>query len=159
MRRRYGKASRIAWFEGEVGNGVLRQGWSASVDDYPIAGGWTHRGEALAVGDVAGGVSVFEGKSGAAAWSHSNAHEGGVLAMALHPEQPQFATTGQDGKVRVWSAADDAVRFTIDVSSAWVEHVEWSRDGQWLAVSYGRQVCVMGEMVRKRGDQLNIPAL
>ena len=69
--------------------GVLRRGWSASVGDYAIAGGWTLHGEALVVGDAAGGVYAFDGKSGASAWARQEAHDGGVLAMAIHRAEPR----------------------------------------------------------------------
>jgi len=128
----------------DVGRGVLRQGWTASVGDYAIAGGWTHRGAALAVGDAAGGVYVFDGKSGATVWSQQSAHEDGVLTVAIHPDGTEFATTGQDGRVLVWPVAQGQVRQAIEVGSAWVEHVGWSPDGQWLAVSSSRQVRVYG---------------
>ena len=79
--------------------GVLRQGWSAAVDDYAIAGGWTRGGDALVVGDTAGAVYAFDGRSGASAWARQEAHDGGVLAMAIHPSGTMFATAGQDGRV------------------------------------------------------------
>ncbi|MDE0343434.1 MAG: WD40 repeat domain-containing protein, partial [Deltaproteobacteria bacterium] len=102
--------------------GVLRRGWSAAVGDYAIAGGWTLRGEALAVGDAAGGVYAFDGKSGTSAWTRQAAHDGGVLAMAIHPSGTTFATAGQDGRVLVWNAAEGQVKQAIDVGSGWVEN-------------------------------------
>ena len=78
--------------------GVLRRGWSAAVGDYAIAGGWTSRGEALVVGDAAGGVYAFDGKSGVSAWARQGAHDGGVLALAVHPGGTAVATAGQDGE-------------------------------------------------------------
>ena len=120
--------------------GVLRRGWSAVVGDYAIAGGWILRGEALVVGDAAGGVYAFDGKSGATIWAQRGVHEGGVLAMAIHPNRPAFATAGQDGRVLVWSAAEGRVRLAIDVGNGWVEHVAWSPDGKWLAASCSRKV-------------------
>ena len=124
--------------------GVLRPGWSASVDDYPIAGGWTLRGEALVVGDAAGGVYAFDGKSGATIWAQRGVHEGGVLAVAIHPSQPVFATAGQDGRVLLWSAAEGRTSLAVDVGSGWVENVAWSPDGKRLAVSCARQVHAYG---------------
>ncbi|MDE0020160.1 MAG: hypothetical protein OXT69_02075 [Candidatus Poribacteria bacterium] len=124
--------------------GALRRGWSASVGDYAIAGGWTLHGEALVVGDAAGGVYAFDGKSGASAWVRQEAHDGGVLAMAIHPSGTAFATAGQDGRVLVWGVAEAQVKRVIDVGSDWVEHVAWSPDGQWLAASCSRQVRVYG---------------
>ena len=124
--------------------GVLRRGWSAGVGDYAIGGGWTLRGEALVVGDAAGGVYAFDGKSGATIWTQRGVHEGGVLAVAIHPNRPVFATAGQDGRVLVWSAADRRVRLAIDVGNGWVENVAWSPDGKWLAASCSRQVHAYG---------------
>ena len=119
--------------------GVLRRGWSANVDDYAIAGGWTRRGEALVVADAAGGVHAFDGKSGRSAWA--GAHDGGVLAMAIHPRGAAFATAGQDGRVLVWDVVEGQTKQAIDVGGGWVENVAWSPDGQWLAASCSRQVC------------------
>ena len=122
--------------------GVLRRGWSAVVGDYAIAGGWTLRGEALVVGDAAGGIYAFDGKSGASAWQ--GVHDGGVLAMAIHPGGTEFATAGQDGRVLIWGVAEGQVKQAIDVGSDWVENVAWSPDGQWLAASCSRQVRAYG---------------
>ena len=122
--------------------GDLRPGWTASVGDYAIAGGWTVRGEALVVGDAAGGVYAFDGKSGATIWAQRGVHQGGVLAVAMHPRKPAFATAGQDGRVLVWNAAEGQVSQAIEVGSDWVEHVAWSPDGRCLAASCSRQVCM-----------------
>ena len=124
--------------------GVLRRGWSAEVGDYPIAGGWSRRGEGLMVGDAEGGVYALDGKSGATAWVRRAVHEGGVLAMAIHPRGTEFATAGQDGRVLIWNAPDGQVVRALDVGSGWVENVAWSPDGQWLAASCSRQVYVYG---------------
>ena len=124
----------------EPPQGVLCQGWSAVVDDYAIAGGWTRRGEALVVADAAGGVHAFNGKSGANAWTGQGAHDGGVLAMAIHPSGDSFATAGQDGRVLVWGVAEGRTKQAIEVGTGWVDNVAWSPDGQWLAASCSRQV-------------------
>ena len=107
-----------------VGNpaGVLRRGWSAAVGDYAIAGGWGLGGEALMVGDAEGSVYALDGKSGAASWERRGVHEGGVLAMAIHPSGTEFATAGQDGRVLIWNASDGQVTRAIDVGSGWVDN-------------------------------------
>ena len=120
--------------------GVLVESWSATVADYAIAGGWTRCGEALVVADAAGGVYVFDGKSGKSAWLHREAHHGGVLAIAIHPSGSAFATAGQDGRLLGWDIADGRVSHDIDVGRGWVENVAWSPDGQWLAASNSRRV-------------------
>ena len=122
--------------------GVLRPGWSAEVDDYAIAGGWSRRGEKLVVADSAGGVYAFEGKSGRRAWTAHGSHDGGALAMAIHPTGTSFATAGQDGRALVWGVAEGRAKQAIDVGTGWVENVAWSPDGRWLAASCSRQVRV-----------------
>ena len=129
---------------GDKPEGVLRRGWSAEVGDYAIAGGWAVGGEALVVGDAAGGVYVFDGRFGANTWARQEAHEGGVLAMAIHPSGNAFATAGQDGRILVWGVAEGRVKQAIEAGSDWVENVAWSPDGQWLACSCSRRVCVFG---------------
>jgi len=124
--------------------GVLRRGWSAEVGDYAIAGGWMARGEALVVGDAARGIYLFEGRSGVSAWERQEVHEGGLLAMAIHPGGTAFATAGQDGRVLIWDVAERQAKQAIDVGSGWVENVAWSPDGQRLAVSCSRRVHVYG---------------
>ena len=124
--------------------GVLRPGWSAEVDDYAIAGGWTRRGEKLVVADAAGAVYAFEGKSGRKAWTAHGSHDGGALAMAIHPSGTSFATAGQDGQVLVWGVAEGRPKQAIDLGHGWVENVAWSPDGRWLAASCSRQVRVYG---------------
>ena len=96
------------------------------------------------VGDAAGGVYAFDGKSGATAWARRGVHEGGVLAVAIHPSGTTFATAGQDRRVLIWNAAEGQVSRAIDVGSGWVENVAWSPDGQWLAASCSRQVRAYG---------------
>ena len=125
--------------------GVLCRGWFAEVGDYAIAGGWCLNGETLVVGDTEGGVYAFNGESGATGWERRRVHEGGLLAMAIHPNGAAFATAGQDGRVLIWDAAEGRVDRTVDVGDGWVENVAWSSDGKWLAASCSRQVRVYGE--------------
>ncbi len=124
--------------------GVLRRGWSAAVDDYAIAGGWALHGAALVVADAAGGVHAFEGKSGESVWSRQATHDGGVLAVAIHPEGRVFATAGQDGRVLIWRVTEGEIEQAIDVGRGWVENVEWSPDGHWLAASCSRELRTYG---------------
>jgi WD40 repeat protein len=124
--------------------GVLRSGWSAAVGDYAISGGWANQGESLIVADALGGLYAFHGKSGADVWMREQTHEGGTLAMAVHPSGKTLTTAGQDGRALIWNANDGDVEHVLDVGTDWVENVAWSPDGQWLAVSCSRQIFVYG---------------
>lgn len=122
--------------------GVLRRGWKAQVDDYAIASGWARSHEVLVVSDAAGGVHGFKGTSGDVLWARRGAHDGGVMAQAIHPKGGAFATAGQDGCVRIWRAGDGELSATIELGAGWVEHLAWSSDGRWLAASISRRVHV-----------------
>tara|TARA_B100000945_G_scaffold116449_1_gene92527 strand:+ start:13 stop:378 length:366 start_codon:yes stop_codon:yes gene_type:complete len=84
--------------------GMLHEGWSAQVDDYAIACGWSLQGKAFLVGDVAGGLYSFEGNSGELIWQTKEIHKGGLLAISIHPDGNTFATAGQDGRVLIGKA-------------------------------------------------------
>ena len=124
--------------------GIFRPGWSASVGDYAIACDWVSQGSLLVVGDAAGGVYAFEGTSGTNRWKHSEVHDGGVLALAVHPDGSKFVTSGQDGRVLIWNAEDGQPIHTLEFGNTWVENVAWSLDGRFVAVSVSRRVHVFG---------------
>ena len=122
--------------------GVLRTGWSARTEDYPIAGGWALGGDLLVVGDAAGGVYGFAGKSGELEWVARDVHQEGLLSLDVSPDGVTVATVGQDGRLVLLHAADGGVARAIDVGEGWVEHVSWAPSGERLAVSCSREVCV-----------------
>ncbi len=136
--------------------GSLRSGWSAEVGDYAIDSAWSANGEVLVVGDAAGGVYAFEGRSGAERWGHAEVHERGLLALEMHPDGALFATAGQDGCVRIWGAADGEVRNVLDLGKGWAEKLAWSTDGRLLAASLSRAVYVFdldGQQIWRSEDQ------
>ena len=122
--------------------GMLHEGWTAQVDDYAIVCGWALAGEYFLVGDVAGGLYAFEGKSGAISWHRKAVHEGGLLAMSIHPEGHTFATAGQDGNVLIWKSRKGEISKVLELGKGWAEHLKWSPDGSFLAVVFSRYVYV-----------------
>ena len=138
--------------------GVLRNGWSATVDDYAIAGAWTLAGDVFVVIDAAGSVFGFDGRSGAVRWVHRGVHSGGSLSVAVHPNQATVATAGQDGRIFTWNASNGEKCQTIDLGKGWVENLAWSSNGQFLAASMGRRVYVNhenGDEVWRSDDHLS----
>ena len=120
--------------------GVLQSDWSAVVGDYPIASGWTNNGAALVVCDSAGSVYAFDSQQGEMLWSERCVHEGGALALSMHPTKAVFATAGQDGKILMWDLSEASPQCSIEIGSGWVENLLWSPDGARLAASHGREI-------------------
>lgn len=122
--------------------GILRTGWSATADDYAIAGNWASNGSVLVVIDAAGSVFGFEGTSGAVRWAHKGAHNGGALCMAVHPSSGEVATAGQDGRIVIWNSTDGSVTGVVEHGGGWIENLSWSSDGRLLAASNSRRVYI-----------------
>ena len=68
------------------------------------------------------------------------AHEGGGFRLAWSPREDRFATSGQDGIVRIWNPADATVTESFPTGASWAEQLAWSPDGSWLAVGAGKSV-------------------
>ena len=122
--------------------GMLHEGWSTQVDDYALACGWTEQGKNLLVADVSGGINAFDGHSGSKLWNIKEAHQGGLLTMAIHPSGNKFATAGQDGCVDIRESQSGETISHLELGKGWVEHLSWSKDGSQLAVACSRRVHV-----------------
>jgi len=122
--------------------GILRQGWSTTVGDYAISGGWACNGRILVVGDAVGGIYGFAGTTGQTIWEHQKVHGDGLLSLSIHPNGERFATGGQDGRVVIWNSKDGQALQTIELGRGWIDNLAWSPDGKWLAMSISRRVHV-----------------
>ena len=118
--------------------GVLRDGWTADVQDYALVCDWAAGGGVLLVGDASSTLSCLDGKSGGLLWKQGDVHGGGLLTLAVHPNGKILASSGQDGEVVFWSVADGDKLRAIKVSKSWVEHLSWSPEGSSLAVACSR---------------------
>lgn len=124
---------------------MLSSGWQAATTDVGRDLGWSPSGDTLYVGDAAGTLYAFAGTSGAVLWQ-TNAHRGGVLALAIEPTpSPRgnargLVSTGEDGLVAFHDPTTGQLTATRDLGSRWVEHAAWSATGGTLAVASGRNV-------------------
>tara|TARA_Y100000589_G_scaffold311732_1_gene331340 strand:+ start:1855 stop:2931 length:1077 start_codon:yes stop_codon:yes gene_type:complete len=135
--------------------GMLHKGWTSKVLDYAIVCDWANKGNSLIVGDASGGLFAFEGFSGRTIWKNENIHNGGLLAMSISPDGNVIATSGQDGNVCFWDSNDGAEINILDLGKGWIEHLEWSPNGDFLAVAFSRNVLIFnpkGEEVWQSED-------
>ena len=117
----------------------MREVWSARVGSDATALRVSRDGTLVAVGTGAGMLLVFEAASGALRFKVL-AHQGGVLSLDWSRSQV-LATAGQDGHARLFDAEGNELA-ALPGSSAWVEHVVWSPDGEKLATASGKVVCI-----------------
>jgi WD40 repeat protein len=69
------------------------------------------------------------------------AHDGAVLAAAVHPSGRGLVTGGDDGRL-VWSQPGEAVRELAKLPGRWIESVAASPESKLIAFAAGREVHV-----------------
>jgi len=114
--------------------------------DFPVDAAWSPDGRALLVAGGEGAVMAIATAASASAASEAQqlgTHAGGALAVAWQPGGQLFASSGQDGEVRLWDARTRAAR-TIHGETTWSERLAWSANGRMLAVATGRALRVFG---------------
>lgn len=129
-----------------------RTAWRAEVGDAVAALSWRGTADLLAVADLAGDVTLLDGRTGSTV-ARTNEHPGGVFALAWQPGGELLATAGADGRVGLHDAkVNDPTHVQL---GGWVNALAWSRDGRQLAVAAGRSVVLLdpaGAVLRRWED-------
>lgn len=112
----------------------LEQRSRVELGDYPVDAAWSADERALVIAGGQGALLWLE--VGAAAPRLLGEHPGGVLAVAWRSGAQQFASSGQDGEVRLWDARGGAAKL-IHAAPQWSERLAYSGHGRWLAVATG----------------------
>jgi WD40 repeat protein len=115
----------------------------AELGDFPIDAAWSPDGRVLLVAGGAGALTWLDTTGAAQGPQRFGEHAGGALALAWQNGGQQFASSGQDGEVRLWDARTRAAR-VIHTASSWSERLAWSANGRALAVATGRELCIYG---------------
>jgi WD40 repeat protein len=126
--------------------GILRAGWSARVEEYPVGAGFSADESQAFVLDASGALTAFDARSGAVRWRVGGRPGGAGIALAVG--RNRLATSAQDGSVFIRELERGAVVSTYEAArggGAWVEHLAWSPDGRSLAATVGRSVCVWSD--------------
>jgi WD40 repeat protein len=105
--------------------------------DYPVDACWSADERALAVACGQGAVLCFDVPAGTS--RSLGEHPGGALAVGWRPGSAQFASSGQDGEVRLWDARTGAAK-PIHSATQWSEQLAFSGNGKHLAVATGREL-------------------
>ncbi|MGH8253526.1 MAG: WD40 repeat domain-containing protein [Steroidobacteraceae bacterium] len=111
--------------------------------DFPVDAAWSPDGRTLLVAVGEGALLWIAGGEGAVSAQSLGVHAGGALAVAWQQGGQQFASSGQDGEVRLWDARTREAR-VIHSAGTWSERLAWSSNGKLLAVATGRELRVFG---------------
>ena len=102
----------------------LTKHWAATLDDYVIDLAWSPDGTQLAAASASGPVSLFTATDGARRHQLPG-HDNGTNCLAWQLGANALATGGQDGAVKFWDATAGQHTATVELGSAWVEHLAW----------------------------------
>jgi WD40 repeat protein len=111
--------------------------------DFPVDAVWSADGSVLLVAGGEGALLWIAVADAAAGAQRLGTHAGGALALAWQNGGQRFASSGQDGEVRLWDARTRDSRVILG-DSTWSERLAWSANGRLLAVATGRAMRVFG---------------
>jgi WD40 repeat protein len=129
----------------------LKTCWQADITDHVIALAWSPGGTVLAAAAVSGPIVLFDGSTGKVR-HYLPGHEFGTTAVGCSRDGVHFASSGQDGKIRLWDQATGRERLALDGGAPWVEHLAWCPMDNLLATSAGRKLRLwdpQGRLVRE----------
>jgi len=106
--------------------------WAAILDDYVIDLAWSPDGTLLAAASAAGGLTLYDGATGAVRHALPG-HADGANCLGWSADGALLGTGGQDGCVRLWDPATGIQTAEVKLGSAWVEQVAWQPTGRQLA--------------------------
>ncbi len=107
--------------------------------DYPVDACWSADERALVVACGQGALMWIDAPAGLA--RPLGEHAGGALAVSWRSGSQQFASSGQDGEVRLWDARAGTAR-VIHRAAQWSEQLAFSGNGRHLAVATGRALTI-----------------
>jgi WD40 repeat protein len=105
------------------------------IGDYPVDATWSADGRALVIACGQGAIQWLDLST--RAMRPLGEHSGGALALAWRSGAQQFASSGQDGEVRLWDTRSFAHQVLLR-DSEWSERLAFSGNGRLLAVATGR---------------------
>lgn len=115
---------------------TLKPAWSTTLPEAVHSIAVSERQGRMAVG-LEDGSLVFLSSAGGDLLSSAKAHEMGFLSLAVSPDR--FATSGPDGKVRLWDETGRPME-AIEAGGPWVQKVLWSPEGSKLLIAVGKRV-------------------
>lgn len=136
---------------------VLVPAWQHKLDDHVISVAWSPDSQWLAAACVSGPIQIFYAKDGSKV-CRLPGHAFGTTMIGWSPNGKQFASAGQDGKIKYWDMLRCFESHSMDAGSAWVEAIAWGTangSGPLLASAAGKKLRLWtmdGELLRDYPD-------
>jgi WD40 repeat protein len=111
---------------------LLQRRVQLALGEYPVDAAFSPDGATVVVAGGEGGVFRVSLRA-AGNVERMGEHAGGALALAWQPAGALFASSGQDGAVRLWDSRNTDSR-VIHTHREWTEHLAFSGNGKLLAV-------------------------
>lgn len=123
----------------EIGfvGGLFRTMWRVELSEFPRGATWIGN-DVLVVGDADGEVRFLSADQGEEI-CRQGAHPGGVTGLTSRPEHGEVATSGEDGRLRLWDR-QGCLRDELDPALGCVTAMEWSPDGRYLGAICARRL-------------------
>ena len=104
---------------------------SAEPRSFPFHGDFNHNGKLVVIGDVAGGLFVFDAETGKKVLDQK-AHESTVQRVRFSADGRLIVSASSDHKVKIWRFTGNNLELvrTVDFHSDPVYEVAFSRDGR-----------------------------
>lgn len=118
--------------------------WRTQLNDYVIGIGWSYTNEFVLVASSCGILTCYNTSYHLKIFE-VNAHQNGLMCLALSPTENKAVTTGQDGFIKLWDIKNTSLIKEIKSDNLWVEQAVWSPDGNYFAVSSGNTVTIFNQ--------------
>ncbi|MGK5091339.1 WD40 repeat domain-containing protein [Deltaproteobacteria bacterium TL4] len=90
------------------------------------------KGELLVSGSHIGNLIVWDLGKKARHLKLSNAHQGAIFSVAIHPNGQVFASAGKDKKIKIWQLPSGKLLQTLNKHTQDVNQIRFHPEGKWL---------------------------
>src|SRR5258707_14166159 len=102
----------------------LKRLWQADLGDHVVALAWSPDGSIVTAASISGPIHVYDAATGVLRHALKG-HGFGTTAIGFSASGRHFASTGQDGAVRLWDVSTGKEVKKMQGGAAWVERLVW----------------------------------
>jgi WD40 repeat protein len=122
-----------------------------ALDTYVVECAWSSDSKAIAIAGGEGAVLLIADLFDKPQVRTLGTHALGTLAVAWQPGSSTIASSGQDGRVMLWSASATVSERQLSRSRTWTEQLAYARDGK-LAAAAGRTLTIWSQAGQQVGE-------